>query len=391
LTPARLPGLDLLRAAAICWVLIYHASLFDLVSAEPWVVKFGWMGVDLFFALSGFLIAGQLLRPWVRGSEPDYRRFFARRLLRTLPAYLAVLAIYFLIPGARDRPDLLPLWRFLTFTQNLGLAPNPPKAFSHAWSLCVEEQFYLALPLAVMLIARRATARRVATALIAVLVLGMTLRGWSWLHDVAQQPFDPSSAPRGGRYMTFIYYPTWTRLDGLLAGIGAATVQTFRPSWWARLTARCNLLLLFGVAGVLATSLVFGGQISGLLASVFGFPLVAVSMGLLVIGASSPASVASRLAVPGVGALAAGAYSLYLSHKVIYHQVALASADWPPELKPLALVVALGGALIAGAVLYFAVERPFLRLRDRLTPLARVIPESREAGYPGPMTPDRAA
>src|ERR1700756_3538037 len=89
----RVPGLDLLRAVAISWVMIYHASLYNLVSQHSWVVRFGWMGVDLFFVLSGFLIAVHLLRPWARGQAPSLSRFFTRRLLRTLPAYLVVLAL----------------------------------------------------------------------------------------------------------------------------------------------------------------------------------------------------------------------------------------------------------------------------------------------------------
>jgi peptidoglycan/LPS O-acetylase OafA/YrhL len=138
---ARLPGLDLLRAVAISWVMAYHASSFGLISRDHWIAKFGWMGVDLFFVLSGFLIAGQLLRPWACGLQPNYSRFFARRLLRTLPAYLAVVALCFVVPIVRERPVIQPLWQFLTFTQNFGYVPDPPKAFSHAWSLCVEEQF----------------------------------------------------------------------------------------------------------------------------------------------------------------------------------------------------------------------------------------------------------
>jgi Acyltransferase family len=102
-TPTRLPGLDLLRAVAISWVMAYHASSFGLISRDHWIAKFGWMGVDLFFVLSGFLIAGQLLRPWARGHQPNYSRFFARRLLRTLPAYLAVVALCFLFPVLRER------------------------------------------------------------------------------------------------------------------------------------------------------------------------------------------------------------------------------------------------------------------------------------------------
>ena len=134
--PSRLPGLDLLRALAIGWVMIYHAANFDLVSDQPWCVAYGWMGVDLFFALSGYLIAGQLLRPWARGHAPNYPHFFARRLLRTLPAYLVVVGLYFLFPVLQEWRHILPLWRYLTFSLNLGASPaarRSPTPGRFAW------------------------------------------------------------------------------------------------------------------------------------------------------------------------------------------------------------------------------------------------------------------
>jgi peptidoglycan/LPS O-acetylase OafA/YrhL len=362
----RLPGLDLLRAAAISWVMIYHASLFNLVSQRSWVVRFGWMGVDLFFVLSGFLIAGQLLRPWARGQAPSLSRFFTRRLLRTLPAYLVVLALYFLVPVLRDHTDIQPLWRFLTFTQNVGLDPIPPKAFSHAWSLCVEEQFYHAFPIVVTLIARRPSATKIIGAVILVFVLGVALRGYLWLTDVAREPFNPTSEPRASQYMTLIYYPTWTRLDGLLAGIAAAAVQTFRPLWWRAILSRANCLVASGMAGIATAIILFHGQVAGFLATMFGFPLLALSMAMLVVAGSDNRSVIGRYAIPGAGALAAGAYSLYLSHKIIFHAIYVAEGAWPSAMHSLALSVALGAALAAGAALYWLVERPFLKLRDRL-------------------------
>ncbi len=200
-TPAgpadRLPGLDFLRAIAIGGVLIYHASLFDLVSRDHWVVRFGWMGVDLAFSiLSGYLIAGQLFRPCGARRGFDYRRFFARRWLRTLPAYLAMVAVYFAFPAVRERPDIQPLWQFLTFTQNFALNFPIPGAFSHAWSLCVEEQFYLAFPLAAALIAIRPNAGRpVVSVMVVVLIAGMMLRGYFWLHDVARAPAAEARLP----------------------------------------------------------------------------------------------------------------------------------------------------------------------------------------------------
>ena len=219
----RLPGLDLIRAAAIAWVMIYHGSLFGLTSQDHWLVANGWMGVDLFFVLSGFLIAGQLLRPWANGSAPSYSRFFGRRLLRTLPAYLVVVAMYFLVPGVRERAPIAPLWQFLTFTQNwlFEYPVHGLKAFSHVWSLCVEEQFYLVFPALVALISLRPTRAKVIGGVLCVLAVGMVLRGYLWLHFVADPPLDIAADPRGGRYMHFIYCPTATRLDDLLMGIVA--------------------------------------------------------------------------------------------------------------------------------------------------------------------------
>ena len=360
----RLPGLDLLRAVAIGWVMIYHASNFDLVSDQPWYVAYGWMGVDLFFALSGYLIAGQLLRPWVRGAAPNYPHFFARRLLRTLPAYLVVVALYFLFPVLQEWHRILPLWRYLTFSLNVGAFPGGA-TFSHAWSLCVEEQFYLAFPLAVALLARRPTPAKVVGVVIATLVLGMALRGWLWLHDVAARPFDITSKPHSGPYMALIYYPTWARLDDLLGGIVVALIQVFRPAWWAALTRRGNLVLAFGFAGIAAAIWLFPDQIGGFFAAVFGFPLLALSMALLVVAGAAPDSLIGRYAIPGASALAAGAYSLYLSHKSAYHLVVLWSATWPATEKGLAFPVALIAAVAVGTALYWAVERPFLKLRDR--------------------------
>jgi peptidoglycan/LPS O-acetylase OafA/YrhL len=344
------------------------------------------MGVDLFFVLSGFLIAGQLLRPWKLGQKPAYARFFTRRLLRTLPAYLAMVAIYFAFPALWDRNNLQPLWQFLTFTQNLLIDPGKSNSFSHAWSLCVEEQFYLILPLAMVLLAPRATPKKVLAAIVAVLVSGMALRGYFWLHDVARTPFDIAGEPRSDRFMKFIYYPTWTRLDGLLAGVVAAVVRTFRPALWASLTARPNGLLAAGVAGVVGSVLFFQEQTAAFWPTVFGFPLLALSMAMLVMGASDHRSIIGRRAIPGAGVLAAGAYSLYLSHKMAYRAVINLMAHAPAQAQAATPVLAVLAALAAGTALYWVVERPFLKLRDRLDHRSRTASVARE-----PMPPTAGA
>jgi peptidoglycan/LPS O-acetylase OafA/YrhL len=378
----RLLGLDLVRAAAIAWVMLYHASLFELVSQQSAIVRFGWMGVDLFFVLSGFLIAEQLLRPLAGGRRPSYGRFFSRRAFRTLPAYLVMVGLYFALPVLRDRPHIQPLWQFLTFTQNFGVHPPPAKAFSHAWSLCVEEQFYLLFPFVLILLMYRPSTRKTVAAIVAVLLAGMALRGYLWLHDVAQQPFDIAARANSSRYMDAIYYPTFTRLDGLLAGVVAAAIKTFRPSLWNLLTHRANLLLGVGVAGIVLSAIFFVDQTAAFWPAVFGFPLLSLSIALVVIAASTPTSIIGRRAIPGVGALAAGSYSLYLSHKMIFRILQNAFPNLPPALRPWELPMALAAALAIGALLYWAVERPFLKLRDRLSGASRSSLASNESLTP---------
>lgn len=346
--------------------MLFHASLFRLDSAQHWVVRFGWMGVDLFFVLSGFLIAGQLLRPFARGSNPNYSRFFSRRLLRTLPAYLTVLAAYFFVPGIRERPAIQPLWQFLTFTENLLIAPPIPKAFSHAWSLCVEEQFYLLLPAVVAIVALRPSASKI-IGLIAILCLGgMALRGYLWLHRVGSEPFSPTTNINGAAYMTLIYWPTWGRLDGLLAGVAAAAIKILRPNLWATLTARPNVLIVLGTIGVMTSAVFFGDYITWFAPAVFGYPFLAISIVLVVMAASEERSIIGRYSIPGVSTLAAGAYSLYLSHKAVFQVTAAALHGAPAPLQNFGLGIAVIGAFGVGAALYWLVERPFLRLRDRL-------------------------
>jgi peptidoglycan/LPS O-acetylase OafA/YrhL len=273
--------------------------------------------------------------------------------------------------------------QFLTFTENFASGPDPPNAFSHAWSLCVEEQFYLMFPIIVALLAIRPGPRTVLGVFIAVLIVGIVSRGYFWLADVAQPRYDTAGLPHFGRYMTLIYYPTWARLDGLLAGVGAAAIQTFRPAWWRALTARANILGIAGVAGVVLSAIFFQDMFARFLPAVFGFPLLASSMALLVIAGSHNRSFIGRYSIPGAGALAAGAYSLYLSHKMVFHAVESSSPWWPRPFQTISLGVALLFALGAGALLYWLVERPFLRLRDRLGGHSSVA----STGEPTPSTP----
>jgi peptidoglycan/LPS O-acetylase OafA/YrhL len=149
----REPGLDLLRSIAIISVVVFHMQLKGTPRFLRPVQDLGWIGVDLFFVLSGYLISSQLLRPYARSEVFSVRIFFLRRAFRVLPAFLVVLALYLSFSTFRERPNLPDFWRFLTFTMNFGL--QAPAAFSHAWSLCVEEHFYLVFPFLVLWLMRK--------------------------------------------------------------------------------------------------------------------------------------------------------------------------------------------------------------------------------------------
>lgn len=368
----RQQGLDICRATAIVWVMVYHASNFGLIEGDRAIISFGWMGVDLFFVLSGFLIAGQLFKPLAEGQLPDFARFFTRRLLRTLPAFLAMLVVYFALPQWREQWVIQPLWQFLTFTQNFFIRLDTPKAFSHAWSLCVEEQFYLLLPLALLALRGRGTRFNVVLLLVGLCVAGMVLRGVLWLQWVEHAGGEYGFARA---YMAWIYYPTWSRLDPLLFGVTLALIRLFRPSWWAAMERRTAPLALAGCIGVGGSMVFFGGQLPTFWPAVLGYPLLAISLALLVAAAAMPHSPISRLRVPGARMLAIGAYSLYLSHKMVFKAVSDAAEAYG-QTGTVVLLVGFGLAFAVGALLYFCIERPFLLLRERIDRSERLLPRT---------------
>ena len=138
-------GLDTLRALAIALVMLYHFMIQGLLPSalEP-VARVGWIGVDLFFVLSGFLIGSQLMRPLLKGERLSLREFYRRRAYRILPAFLTVMLLYATVPVWREAQGPVAPWQYVTFLWNLLLIGYPEhRAFSHIWSLCVEEHFYL--------------------------------------------------------------------------------------------------------------------------------------------------------------------------------------------------------------------------------------------------------
>jgi len=359
-TAHRQPGLDLLRALAIALVVIYHAGLFGFVLPFR-VQRFGWIGVDLFFVLSGYLIGGQLLSRLARGKGPDTRLFYWRRALRILPAYLVIVAVYFFLPGAlREYERMPPVWKFLTLTQNIGLRGGT--AFSHAWSLCIEGQFYLLLPFVLLALVR--TGRMSVSVLVPVAILAwcIVIRGVLAHVNI--------SAPQVsfGWWQQWIYYPTYSRLDALTIGVSLAAIKSFRSGWWSSLTKTARWLWLPGIIAVIVALILAEDSLS-VVSSSLGFFLVALGCGTFLVCAVSPQLSLSRVAVPGTASLASVAYSIDLSHKLSIHWIEdLCTARSINTASAPAYLLLMAAIFILGSALFFAIERPFLGVREKRHP-----------------------
>ncbi|ARQ56965.1 acyltransferase 3 family protein [Rhizobium sp. Kim5] len=167
-TAPRLVELDGLRGVAVGMVLIWHFVGAPLTSRDNFLFKaihdvtiLGRTGVDLFFVLSGFLIIGIILDR----QQPAFRflrHFYLRRVLRIVPSYLALVflfwsAVYAGASNAVFNADT-PLWRHLTFTQNIWMATHEqwgPGGISVTWSVAIEEQFYLVFPFVILFLPKR--------------------------------------------------------------------------------------------------------------------------------------------------------------------------------------------------------------------------------------------
>jgi peptidoglycan/LPS O-acetylase OafA/YrhL len=366
-TTRRFDGLDTLRAIAIVLVFMYHYQVF--VSREATFglgSTLGWTGVDLFFVLSGYLIGNQIFSGLAKGETLSLKAFYIRRFLRTLPNFYVVLALFFLFPAVMGGRTPPPLWRFLTFTQNIGLEPGT--AFSHAWSLCIEEQFYLLLPAVALLLV--ATRRSVAWGW--VLVIGGIAAGMTYRHVVWTRT-GLITQNGAADYYTQVYYSSFGRFDEFLPGVAVAMLKNFHGDTWTRVMRHGQAWLAAGLLSVVAVgwllndSYFIDGHGYGWAASTFGYSLVAMAFALLVLAALSPSSWLYRVRVPGAAALAAWSYAIYLTHKPIAQII---KAQWGPAIpgKWALVAVAVAASLLGGWLLYRLVETPFMMLRERYFP-----------------------
>ncbi len=374
-TGSRMVGPDILRSLAILLVMLVHLPLNATPGLLVTVREYGWLGVDIFFVLSGYLIGTQLFKEVTRTGAVDFKSFYLRRAFRIFPAFFVVLGLYALVPVLRDNPAMQPLWKFATFTVNLGFDPREGNAFSQAWTLAVEEQFYLVLPVLVLFLYRRIGTGWVLALAGLLMLAGIALRYAIWDIQVGTLVAEGQFRPAFATYLRDVYYPTYTRLDGLLFGVVLAAARFFKPEL-CRQYLPPKVTIPSGLIFVTAALICFvdRGPLAGQgifpvfqahLGAVAGFPLISIGIALLFCAMLDLEHVLSRWPIPGAALVATLSYSLYLTHKSVFHVMRLVAGEENLQ-GSFGFVVYLIASFVVAAVLWLCVERTFLLLRDKM-------------------------
>lgn len=355
--------LDACRSLAILMVLMSHGRHF-LTPAWQDAAFFrigGFLGVELFFVLSGFLI-GNIVWTAFKHAHPTQTwvpGFLTRRWLRTLPNYYLFLLINALLISSAIVPgrigDLLP---FMAFVQNLAW-PHPP-VFGEAWSLAVEEIFYLILPLCLLLLGRVISSKKAVFLSVTVFLLLLPLAARIIAVEVSEPSWD------AGIRKVVVF-----RLDALMIGVLA--------SWLVHELKLLNVLRKFPLLRL--AMLLIGGAVAVFFLSekiidtngfarVWLFTMVSVGCTLLVLSRLFWVQVPAIIGRPAE-ICARWSYALYLAHMPVFHIVVWAQGYAQPGNVQEALIrwtTFIVGSLSVAALVERFFERPILQWRDRVVP-----------------------
>ena len=354
----RLPGLDGLRGIAVLAVIIYHADVSMLVG--------GFLGVDVFFVLSGFLITALLIDELTHTNTVDRARFYMRRIRRLMPALFLVLFFSVLVSGLfvldaayhvrRDLPWAVTFvlnWSYLFFEQSYFVNISRPPLLQHLWSLSVEEQFYVIWPILLVALYKVKIGNIAPRVKIFTASIVLALASTAWMVHLSVSngfpiPNDPSR----------VYFGTDTHAMGLL--IGCAAAAFWRPD---RLNERLtpdratamNGLGVLSIAG-LAYFFLYVSELNEFLYR-GGFLVLSILTAILVVVAAHPGlKFGSRLGNPVLKWFGDRSYGIYLWHWPIF--VLMRSGidiQWP---EPVAFVAKIAIVLVIADLSYRFVEMP---------------------------------
>ena len=359
--PAHVPALDGIRGVAVMLVFISHLHM--ILSPDPFFKKVtpwkfinqtfeaGFLGVDIFFVLSGFLITSILLKERSSNQSGMVSRFYKRRALRLLPALYALLIVDFFVSRWENFPRDIQwrtTWHALLYLNNWNIVWNfgaTQDDLGHLWSLGIEEQFYIVWPIVMITIAALKIPPKIAislTAIFAVFVTWHRLDLWnngvSWL---------------------FLYVRTDARVDSLL--IGATFAYVYRHY---RVPPKIlNLLATSSFIGFIYIKYRFGSLPLHPFLFQGGFTVIAVLAGTIILAAAEGAWFANRVLISRpLTVIGKISYGLYLWHLPVFFVLGRHVTSGP---KPLRILI---GIVIASAVTslsWYFVEKPFLNIKNR--------------------------
>jgi peptidoglycan/LPS O-acetylase OafA/YrhL/lysophospholipase L1-like esterase len=355
------PALDGLRAIAVLGVIAYHAGI-------DWM-RGGFLGVSTFFTLSGFLITALLVREHVNNGAIALRRFWSRRFRRLLPAAIVtIIATVFLVAAIGDDSQLSRLrvdalasllhfsnWRFVAAGDSYGALFESPSYFRHFWSLAVEEQYYLVVPVLIAGALRLAggPTRRFRIGLAVVVAAAL-----AW----------PVLLLANGASTDRIYFGTDGRLGELLVGAALALWWTGRDQQIVSEGARSLALDAAAVGSIVAMAWWWTtAQPGDRFLYQGGLALHAVLTSVVIVAVVNPHGLLRRaLGAPALVSVGVISYGMYLLHWPILLWLGHAT-----ELDPVGrFVVGTGLSIVAARAMYVAVERPIRsgRLAPRAAP-----------------------
>lgn len=368
----HIPIVDGLRGIAILLVLWNHAPFLfrDLpefsVQQSPWAVMGpfwrmslgGWIGVDLFFVVSGFLITSILIR--VKEEAGSLLAFWGRRALRILPLAMLYLAALFVLIRLDDPLNMLPsfdAWPWYAFyLGNIHITINgwQPLAVMILWSLSIEEQFYVVWPFLV----QACNGRQILRWSIGCIVLAPIVRALTF--------------SMVGYPATYVF--TFCRLDALAAGAAVAVLYSARE-WREQITASCRRLAIPALAMIMLILLVpfspSASQTRPWFFSVFGYSGIAVSFAILLMASlQTQGSIKDVLTSRVLTFLGKRCYGLYLWHVLAGGVAIVAIQQWNIGFYG-HLVLWLALLLMMASVSWLCFEEPILRLKRFLPYMGR--------------------
>lgn len=345
MTTQREHSLDLLRAIAIMSVLLLHSN--EVTTQMPDILRnifsYGWAGVELFFVLSGYLIGRQVLLESSHHSIYSIKTFWIKRWFRTFPLYFIVLFVYVvikpLITGKYFQPNILP---FLFFFQNFFSLTD----FIQSWSICIEEQFYIILPIISFLLCRQISKKISFWVLFVIAAIIVRSIIYASLNI---QILDPSTADY------YFRFPIYTHFDGLVMGLILAASH----KKWSNFsqTAQRSYLLL-GII-VLSMAFYFFGPTFNSKNIIFYFSILPLSFSFILIGLQK--IVLPQYILKVVQWIAILSYGSYLWNNLLIRLMSrhLDNFSWP-----VSLILFLISTHLISWITYLLIEQPFMNLRS---------------------------